>query len=36
MDITRVVENPSRLPLARFTPWLGPEAASRAGFRGGG
>jgi uroporphyrinogen decarboxylase len=28
MDITRVVENPSRLPLARFTPWLGPEATA--------
>jgi uroporphyrinogen decarboxylase len=26
MDITRVVENPSRLPLCRFAPWLGPEA----------
>lgn len=29
MDITRVVENPSRLPLERFTPWLG-EAAPQA------
>jgi uroporphyrinogen decarboxylase len=26
MDITRVVENPSRLPAARFAPWLGAEA----------
>jgi uroporphyrinogen decarboxylase len=28
MDITRVVENASRLPLARFAPWLGAEAAA--------
>ncbi|MGA2621080.1 MAG: uroporphyrinogen decarboxylase family protein [Thermoguttaceae bacterium] len=26
MDLTRVVENPSRLPLSRFAPWLAPEA----------
>lgn len=26
MDITGVVENPSRLPTSRFTPWLGPSA----------
>jgi uroporphyrinogen decarboxylase len=27
MDITRVVENPTRLPVARFAPWLGANAA---------
>lgn len=26
MDITGVTENPSTLPISRFTPWLGPEA----------
>ncbi len=28
MDITRVVENPTRLSALRFAPWLGPDAAA--------
>lgn len=31
MDITRVVEGPSRLPVDRFAPWLGEEAAAALG-----